>query len=115
MEINGIELKFGMSFIRELNKKLGMWTAEGVNLGMSLQRALPGILAFDAEAISTVLYCATVHLKKSERPTQAQIDEYLENVEDFEKLVDELIEALKESSITNVSLKKLMDNLPTNE
>lgn len=115
MEINGIELKFGMDFIRDLNKKLGMWTSEGINLGMSLQRVLPGILAFDPEPIATVLYCATVHLKKSERPTQAQIDEYLENVEDFEKLVDELIEALKESSITNVSLKKLMDNLPANE
>lgn len=101
-----IEIKFGMAFIRELNKKVGLWT-QNVNIGMALNKTLPALLGGDPEAMADLLYCGTAHIKAG-RPKQSDIDTYMENVEDFDKLSSDLLDALKESTLTKVPLKKMM-------
>lgn len=110
LKINGkdTQLIFGMAFIRELNKLAGVSTKEGINLGMALQTTIPSLIGADPVAISNTIYAGTAHIKHG-RPTQADVDAYLETeVENWQKLVDALVDALKESNVTATPLKQMM-------
>lgn len=116
MEINikdkDIELKFGMAFIRDLNKEAGLWR-EGINIGMALQKTLPAVLAGDLEAVVNVLYCGTAHIKVG-RPKKTDFDDFMDNCDNIEKLTEDLIDALKEANLTKAPLKQMLDQMTNN-
>ena len=98
LKINGhnVTLVFGMAFVRELNHLAGVATKEGINLGMALQTTIPSLI-----------YAATAHAKTG-RPTQEDVDTYLESeVEDWDKLAEKLVAELEKSNVTKRPLQAM--------
>ena len=50
-----VELKFGVRFVRELDKVGGVDTGS-FNMGMALTKAIPALQAYDPVALSNVIY-----------------------------------------------------------
>lgn len=100
------ELKFGLKFIQNLNEAHGIMTDMG-NIGGGINRTLPGLLNADVEAIMLIIKCSTKGL------SEKQIEDYLasvsdEGVEAFDKLVEDLLDAIKEGTFTKVPFAKAM-------
>ena len=103
LKINGhnVTLVFGMAFVRELNHLAGVATKEGINLGMALQTTIPSLIGADP------IYAATAHAKTG-RPTQEDVDTYLESeVEDWDKLAEKLVAELEKSNVTKRPLQAM--------
>lgn len=103
-----VEVKFGVGFVRELDKNHPL-EAKGIKLGMSLSMKIPEILGGDVASLSDVLYAGT--LLEKERPTQTEIDNFIDEHEDIEALFDEVIKALEESNAGKRILKQNRETL----
>lgn len=98
-----VNVRFGVGFVRELDKKFPL-EAKGVKLGMSLSMKIPEILGGDVASLSDVIYAGTV-LEK-ERPSQQEIDEFIDNHSNIETLFDEVLKELEESNAGKRILKQ---------
>jgi len=105
-----VEVKFGVGFVRELDKNHPL-EAKGIKLGMSLSMKIPEILGGDVASLSDVLYAGT--FLEKERPTQTEIDNFIDEHEDIETLFDEVIKALEESNAGKRILKQNRETLKT--
>jgi len=107
LTINGKEydLNFGIGFLRELDKKYFI-ERNGAKFGNSMEMKIPMLLAKDTVTLADVLYVATCALKK--RPSQIDIDAFIDSVEDIEAIFDEVIEELKKSNATKSQVAKLL-------
>lgn len=103
-----VEVKFGVGFVRELDKNHPL-EAKGIKLGMSLSMKIPEILGGDVASLSDVLYTGT--FLEKERPTQTEIDNFIDEHENIEALFDEVIKALEESNAGKRILKQNRENL----
>lgn len=103
------EVRFGLRFLRELDKKTYMNVADGVRLGASMEYKVPLLFANDTVVLSEVLYTGTCTEKV--RPTQDMIDSYIENHEDLEGLFEEVLSELKNSNATRLKMNELEKNL----
>lgn len=88
-------VKFGVRFVRELDKAFPN-EQNGMKFGMALATKIPELLGFDIAALSDIIYFGTV--TESPRPSQVDVDEYIENVEDIEKLFENVLDELRESN-----------------
>lgn len=90
-------LRFGLKFIRELDEK---YYAErnGIKYGAALELKIPFVLAGDTVTLAEFLYSATATEEK--RPTQDQVDYFIEETDDIEALFDEVHSELKKSNVT---------------
>nr|DAX82081.1 MAG TPA: tail assembly chaperone [Caudoviricetes sp.] len=98
-----VNVRFGVGFVRELDKKFPL-EAKGVKLGMSLSMKIPEILGGDVASLSDVIYAGTI-LEK-ERPSQQEIDEFIDNHSNIETLFDEVLKELEESNAGKRILKQ---------
>lgn len=98
-----VNVRFGVGFVRELDKRFPL-EAKGIKLGMVLSMKIPEILGGDVASLSDVIYAGTV-LEK-ERPSQQEIDEYIDNHTDIEALFDEVLKELEESNAGKRILKQ---------
>ncbi len=98
-----VNVRFGVGFVRELDKKFPL-EAKGVKLGMSLSMKIPEILGGDVASLSDVIYAGTV-LEK-ERPSQQEIDEFIDSHSNIETLFDEVLKELEESNAGKRILKQ---------
>lgn len=98
-----VNVRFGVGFVRELDKRFPL-EAKGVKLGMSLSMKIPEILGGDVASLSDVIYAGTV-LEK-ERPSQQEIDEFIDNHSNIETLFDEVLKELEESNAGKRILKQ---------
>lgn len=107
LTINGkkAELKFGVRFVRELDK-LRSPEVENVKVGMALNVTLPVLTAHDPAVIADYIYCAAY--KNHPRPTQAEVDNFLDNDADFDKLADQIVQEVKESNVIKGMAKKYL-------
>ena len=109
LEINDKNYKFvfGIGFVRELNKLSGL-TANGVSMGMGLQRNLPALAGYDPSVLVDVLVAA--NLTETPRIGTKALDDYLMSLEekDLEKLFADTIAEIKESNATKLVAKKLL-------
>ncbi|CAJ2232155.1 tail assembly chaperone [Fructilactobacillus sanfranciscensis] len=96
--------KFGIAFVRTLNDIAGA-TMQGMKFGMALSTTLPSLQADDPSALSDVLFAANATEKP--RLTRNEIDNYLDNDADLEKLFDETIKEITESNATKLVAKKM--------
>lgn len=110
LEINGkqYESRFGIRFIRELDKTNSL-QREGINFGAGLELKVPMLVACDTVALSDVLYTGTVTEKN--RPTQAEVDDYVENCDDIEELFEVVLDELKKSNATKLKMQQLEQEL----
>lgn len=108
LTINGqvYEFKFGMGFMREVNKYFqkpidGIKDAKE-NVG--LQMMVAGIYAKDAEYLVKVLNAANKGF--SPRVTENLLDSYIDECEDIDKLFEDVLDFLKTANATkNVTLQ----------
>lgn len=108
LTINGVshELIFGVRFVREVDKLLGVET-NGLKFGMGLAIALPSITGYDTAVLTDIIYCATTHIRKG-RPTVVEIESYIDNPDnDIELLFAGVINAIEESNATKLAAKNL--------
>lgn len=100
-----VELFFGIRFVRELDKVAGM-TANGLNMGMGLNKVLPALSECDPVALSDVLYAASYDTEP--RLKQLEIDSFLENPKtDVISLNEKILKAVEESNVIKPMAKKL--------
>jgi hypothetical protein len=104
--INGKEhiLKFGLKFLREIDKTLELTTPGGLKYADGFGQKLPMVIGEDPAELSEFLYMATAH--EEDRPTQDEIDEYVEDCEDIDKLFKVVLSELKNSNITKKVTKR---------
>lgn len=111
LEINGqvYQFKFGMGFMREINKKLKT-PIDGVkdatqNIG--LRMAIASVLDGDVEGLVDILEVAN----KTETPrvTKNLLDEYIDNEDtDIDKLFDDVKDFLSRANATKKTYNALM-------
>lgn len=99
-----IELKFGVRFVRELDKIKGI-SQNGISFGMALNSTIPALTTYDPSALADVLYCACY--KADARPSMDNIEDYIDDAKDIDKLFDDVINELKKSNATKTSVKNL--------
>lgn len=106
-------VKFGVGFVRELDKKYYVQNNTSVKYGLGIETQVPLLLTGDPVTLSEFLYVGTFAEEK--RPTQADIDAFIDGAEDVEALFDEIIEELKKSNATRIKVGKLQDSLKKQE
>lgn len=106
IKINGIDhtLRFGLKFIRELDEKY-YFEKNGVKFGATLEDRVPLIFSRDPVTLSDFLYSATS--TEENRPTRDQIDTYIEECEDIDKLFEEVLSELKNSNVTRSRVEQM--------
>lgn len=107
LQINGkdVELKFGIRFVRELDKVGGVDTGN-FNMGMALTKAIPALQTYDPVALSNVIYAASYG--SSPRPGMTEIDDFLDNYDKIEKLFDDVTKEMLHANVVKVAAKNLM-------
>ena len=106
------QFRFGMGFLREINKKVGR-PVDGipdVKQNVGLQFAIAGVIDGDVEELVNVLDVAN----KTEKPrvTRALLDSYIENEEtDVDRLFEEVIDFLKKANATKKTTIGLLETL----
>ena len=110
LEIKGKEynVHFGLRFVRALDEKY--YQQSGPNkFGMGLQVIVSGLYDHDTAMLSDVLYLGTITEKS--RPGDKQVDEYVENHENIEKLFKEVLEELKKGNATKLKTNQIVADL----
>jgi hypothetical protein len=106
IKINGknVELKFGVKFVRELDKVAGL-DLNGASFGMGLTKSIPSLNAADPAVLADVIYSAA-STNKAFRPSQDDVDDFIDNYEDdLEKLFDDVIKEMSQANAIKVALK----------
>ena len=100
ININGkeYEIRFGIGFVRSLDKKYFTKGVAGTEFGVGLETRIPMLLAGDAVVLSELLYEGTCHLKS--RPSTKDVDEYIDSVDDIDAFFDDVLEELKKQNAT---------------
>lgn len=121
LTINGnvYGFRFGMGFLREINKKVGM-PMDGVpdvKKNMGLQYAVAGLMDGDMEELVNVLFLAN----KTENPrvTMPLLDAYIEDeTTDIDQLFKDLLDFLENTNATKTTvafLKKQVEETKKNQ
>lgn len=110
LTINGkvYEFNFGMGFMREINKKIGV-PVDGlpdVKKNMGLQYTVAGIMDGDLEALVDALDVA--NKGRVPRVTREILDSYIDEPEtDIDKLFEEVLDFLKHANATKKTVETL--------
>lgn len=103
-----VNLYFGVGFVRELDKRCGLET-QGLKLGMALTGKIPALFGGDVAALADILFAATITEKN--RPTQKEVDNYIDNVENLEQLFEQVLDELEQSNGGKKLVKQMKENL----
>lgn len=106
LNINGVEhdVRFGIRFVAELDKKYANSKNEGYGVGLAY--AVPLLLDGDALTLADVLHLSCCTEKNA--PSKDQVDSYVESVEDIEALFGEVLEELKKQNATKIKTVKMI-------
>lgn len=110
---NDYKINFGIAFIRKLDEKYFVKNQSGVKFGTGLETKIPMLLTNDVLTLSEFLYTGTCTEEK--RPTQKEIDQYVDEVEDIEALFDEVVDELKKHNATKLKMKEITEMLEKQE
>ena len=109
LEIEGKErtFNFGMKFVREIDALNVIEVDNGVKQKVGLTYALAGVVSKEPQDIANILYygskCAGENL------TQAEIDAYIEDAEDFDKLCGDLESFFAKSNCTRTTMTQVQE------
>lgn len=109
--INGreIELNFGIRFVRELDKKFHVVLDNGKRIGTGLEETIPMLFTGSIQALEDILQAAVWGAEK--KPTQEELDDYLDGVEDVDALFEAVLEELKNQNATRKKTLTLVADL----
>ncbi len=99
---------FGFGFYKEIDKTIkSKADKNGVSQDMGLQYKLAAVMDGNPDAIVDVLDIANKYAKGYERITRADLEEYIETVEDFDALREELLDFFRSSNMTKAKMRLL--------
>ena len=99
-----VELKFGVKFVRELDKVAGL-DVNGASFGMGLTKSIPALNTADPAVLADVIYSAA-STNKAFRPSQDDVDNFIEDYDgDLEKLFDDVTKEMSAANAIKVALK----------
>src|SRR5699024_789566 len=98
-----VELRFGVKFVRELDKIAGM-DIGGASFGMGLTKSIPALKTADPAVLSDIIYSATSTVQMG-RPSRDDVDDFIDNCEDLEPVFDEVIEEMNKANAIKTALK----------
>ena len=111
LTINGkqYEFKFGTKFVRELDK-LFPSMQEGIAFGMGLSaKFIPELKSANINALATILYIA--NRTESPKVSQGNIDDFIDECEDIEKLFEDVLKELSESNAGKMAMKMIEERV----
>ena len=82
---------------------MGLKDSDGTEMGNGLQRVSFMLAQEEPQAVAAVILAATDHLKK--RPTGKEVENFLEEYDDFEGLLKEIDEGLTNATPLGVAKK----------
>ncbi|WP_273750497.1 tail assembly chaperone [Leuconostoc mesenteroides] len=99
-----VELKFGVKFVRELDKVAGL-DVNGASFGMGLTKSVPALNTADPAVLADVIYSAS-STNKAFRPSQDDVDNFIDDYDgDLEKLFDDVTKEMSAANAIKVALK----------
>ncbi|MBC9701119.1 MAG: tail assembly chaperone [Leuconostoc sp.] len=99
-----VELKFGVKFVRELDKVAGL-DVNGASFGMGLTKSIPALNTADPAVLADVIYSAA-STNKAFRPSQDDVDNFIDDYNgDLEKLFDDVTKEMSAANAIKVALK----------
>ena len=99
-----VELKFGVKFVRELDKVAGL-DVNGASFGMGLTKSIPALNTADPAVLADVIYSAA-STNKAFRPSQDDVDNFIDDYDgDLEKLFDDVNKEMSAANAIKVALK----------
>lgn len=110
LEINKkpYEFKFGVKFVREVDKEMPV-EREGMKFGLGLAaRVIPELQSGNISTLSKVLYLAS--RTEKDKLSQSDLDDYVDDCEDIEKLFDKVLKELSESNAGKLAMKTFKAN-----
>lgn len=107
IEINGkkYDLHFGLDFIREMDKRYEV-NGGGVSFGMGINSAVVYLKDNNPVILEDIILAAT-HTAKT-IPSVADIEKWLEEQEDLDKVFDDFLSALKTAPLTKSKVVKVL-------
>lgn len=88
-------VKFGVKFVRSLDKAYPI-KQQGLKFGMALSAKIPELYAKNIASLADIIYHGTV--TESPRPSLVDVETFVEEHEDLEKLFDDVLQELSESN-----------------
>jgi tRNA U34 5-methylaminomethyl-2-thiouridine-forming methyltransferase MnmC len=101
------DLKFGLKFIRELDK---IYTVnyEGLEFGMGVNMAYMNLQQFNPTALAEVIKAAVSHESSPPKMKQIEeaVEEYAEENDGLEQLFEDVLEELGKSKVTKATIER---------
>lgn len=99
------ELNFGIRFINLMNQKHNV-NQNGLYQGMGVNQAVTSLYQYDPIGLAEVIQAASWINK--DKPTQLEIENYLDTTADIKKLCDEMLKELEKSNSTKAQVKNAL-------
>lgn len=98
------QFKFGVKFVRTLDEKMPIKTAQG-DFGLSLSaRVIPELQSGNTNTLSNVLSFANYN--QEPRISLDELDDYIDDCKNIEKLFDETLKAIESSNSGKLAMAK---------
>lgn len=109
-------LEFGFGFIKRLNKRNGI-VRDDINLRGALPTTLPSLFMRDVETVTDYIICANSDLFEKADEVEKKVEKISseEDEQAIEKLIDDLLDAVSEGTMTRNPFKKLASGLKKEE
>lgn len=107
---NAYQFKFGMGFMREVNKKISQAVdgAPDIKKNVGLNYAVAGIIDGDVEELVNVLFAANQGM--TPRVTKQLLDNYIDDeCEDIDKLFEDVLDFLGKANATKKAVKNIQE------
>ena len=114
IEVNGeiYQLVAGFGFLHEVNKKLSIDVPNtGTKKEVGLKYMVASIIDGDIEALADCIFY--MNIGQSPRLKKAQVESYLEDVEDIDKVFEDVINFLSQANACKKEVKPLLSTQVT--
>ena len=114
IEVNGeiYQLVAGFGFLHEVNKKLSIDVPNtGTKKEVGLKYMVASIIDGDIDALADCIFY--MNIGQSPRLKKAQVESYLEDVEDIDKVFDDVIDFLSQANACKKEVKPLLSTQVT--
>lgn len=114
IEVNGeiYQLVAGFGFLHEVNKKLSIDVSNtGTKKEVGLKYMVASIIDGDIDALADCIFY--MNIGQSPRLKKAQVESYLEDVEDIDKVFEDVINFLSQANACKKEVKPLLSTQVT--
>lgn len=114
IEVNGeiYKLVAGFGFLHEVNKKLSIDVPNtGTKKEVGLKYMVASIIDGDIDALADCIFY--MNIGQSPRLKKAQVESYLEDVEDIDKVFEDVINFLSQANACKKEVKPLLSTQET--